>query len=1223
MKKAVQRVFSLALAGAMCALSVCAVPMASAASAEGKYYPDYATFAAEQVAGQELNTEIVQEGAVLLKNQDNALPLSSSERDVTLFGAASVSPCYGGGGSGSAAVSSYQTQITPQMGMERAGFRVNQRVLNFYANEYLPNQVLDTSNSEIHYAYSEPSAADLAVCEESYALYGDAAVVMIYGVGSEGTDRLRNQYNDGTKYDPAHDEKDGHTSPGHAHALELTDSEIDLINYVTERFDKVIVVLNTSNVIECGWLEDNDKVDGILWIGNPGVSGFEAMGGILSGQVNPSGRTADVYPADLTKDPTWYNFGDNSQQADGAVYQAHDANGNKLAGLVAGRASSDEGIPFVEYEENVYYGYFWYETLAADNGFAPVSDGSDPYYNRTNGVVYPFGYGLSYTTFRQEIVNTAATGTLDADSVVTVQVRVHNTGSVAGKEVVQLYNTAPYYNGSIEKPAVKLVAFGKTGLLQPGESEIVTLTVEAKELASFDWNDKNGNGFAGYELEAGTYTLSVRTDSHTVIANGTITRTVAGTGDDRHTGILYDGSTDALSYNGAGLANAEAIFSQDDIYYSASPVSANGNTIVDYVTRDAGLGGLKQPAAPAVDTAKYAQETIDNIEKFNVFTPDMDLNSTDEDYSVWQVDAIPEGWTQGTGTADANGRYAITLKDLLGVEITDQKWEDFMNQLTLDEMISFMSCNPGASETIGLPRIVSQDGPAQLKGGSSAGTFWCCETMIATAWNTDLAYQQGIMVANEGMLKGVDGWYGNAMNIHRSAFGGRNFEYYSQDPIHNAYIAAAVTRGATDKGLVTYIKHFAVNDLETCRESNDGIVVWCTEQAMREIYFKPFEYAIKYGNSNGVMTSYNRIGAVSADANYRLMNTLAREEWGFTGNFVSDANAVNARASREADGTYASQKYQDLVIRAGCVSLSGVRTTDLNGISWDASKRDGKGSVVYGDSQVEVINEYYAIRTIAQRFLYTELNDSFCFHNGIDTGAFTGSEIQKYTNQNVNESIAVSAAALNASCVSYAVTDGSLPAGLRLTADGTITGAAAEEGSFRFTVAATADYWIASEQQFTLNISSPFSIGDNALDSLKVGSEVDTQVDFALTGEYDTVEFSAEGLPEGLSLAADGTLYGTPAAEGEYSFTILVNATKGEGRQQQRGTFTKTYAVSVAGEPALAAAVPAPAADGGSSVSYGPVVGVSALVGIVCAALGTVVSHTVLRRRENDKAGKV
>jgi beta-glucosidase len=1134
----------------------------TALPASQKHIPDFDSFAEEQAAAEKVDQEIVEEGAVLLKNKGSSLPLKKSEMNVTTFGAASVSPCYGGGGSGSASASSYQEQITPEAGLKNAGFNVNPRLINFYTNEYLPSHpIKSTTNSEIHYAYSEPAAKDFASVEQSYSLYNDAAIVFVYGVGSEGTDRLRGEYNDGTTYSSTDDAKEGHTSPGVGHSLELTSSEIDLINYVTGKFDKVIVVLNTSNAIECGWLQDNDKIDGVVWIGNPGISGFNALGTILSGTVNPSGHLADVYPADLTKDPTWNNFGDNSQSGTNAVCIAYDSNGNRVSGLAAGRANTDQGVPSVEYEENVYYGYKWYETAAKQAGYfnttnLPAGE-TDAYYNRTNGVVYPFGFGLSYTSFDWKLTGTATTGTVVAGDEIKIQAEVTNNGSVAGKDVVQVYYSAPYINGEIEKSDVNLVTFAKTKVLEPGEKQIVNLSFDVKEMASFDWDDANKNSFKGYELDAGDYTITLRSDSHTV--KNTITRTVENT-------IKYDGSTTTLNYNGDGLANATTLFSNDDIYYTAAPKSANSNKIVNEVTR--ANSGLIQPVAPTIQTNMYADETLNQVKKFNVFTPDMDAGKTyadDKDYAWLEESSVGTNWTQGTGVKDSDGKYAIQASDMIGKDLSDSSWETFMNQLTYDEMAGLMGCQPNAISSIGLSRLSAADGPAQLKGGASVGTFWCCETLIGTTWNVDLASRQGQLVGNEGLLKGVLGWWGPAMNIHRSAFGGRNFEYYSQDGVHSGYMAAAVCGGATSKGLVTYAKHFAVNDQETFREANDGVIVWCNEQAMREIYLKPFEYAVKRGNCNGLMTSYNRLGAVSADVNYRLMNSLCRKEWGFKGNYVSDANAVNARSIQNADGTYGSQKFSDLVIRAGCVDLSGSNGR-LNSVTWDATKRDGKGDTIYTNNGAvtEIPNEYYAIRNIAQRFLYIEVN-SFGMNNCLNTSAFEGKDITGYKGQAVNQSIAVDAASTGADCISYSLASGTLPDGLSISSAGLISGTPTETGKFTFTVTATMDYYVTTTKQFTVEIISPFTVENDSFDNLKAGTEVDSKIDFALASSYNSTKFSVDSgsLPDGMSLAEDGVIYGTPTKAGEYTFTVKVVGTSGQGWWQRMVSFTQTYTVTV------------------------------------------------------------
>lgn len=1177
------------------------------------YYTDYATYQDEQTAAEELLEQIGEEGAVLLKN-NGALPFDSDVRYISMFGAASVDPCYGGGGSGAANFSSYQTKVTPQMALEDAGFKVNPRLVNFYENEYLPTHPKTaTDNSEIKYAYQEPSAEDLEAVEDSYSLYGDAALIFKYGSGSEGTDKLRDEYDDGVEYTDEENAMDGITSPTDTHNLEFTPREIELVNYVADHFDTVILVLNTGNAYEMSWMQDNDDIDGILWVGNPGTSGFASLGKLLNGTVSPSGHLADIYPADFTQDPSWYNYGDNVGTT--GVYQAYDKDGELVSGIPAGRVNADQGVPMVEYEEGIYYGYRWYETASVDGRFDEIAgsdvtlseympetdvygnETDDVYYNRYNGVVYPFGFGLSYADFSWTIDSYTVDstsyektdeGSIAADSTVTINVTVTNdSDTYAGKDVVQVYYNPPYTSGEIEKAPVNLIQFGKTKTLKPGESQKLSLSFDVKDMASFDYDNRaeSESGFCGYKLEAGDYAVSLNLDSHNVKDDCTITLNV---GSD----IEYDGSDEAHNWNAGYGETAEAIFSQDDIFNSKGLESATSTPIFNEVTRGE---GFLLPEAPTIETSKVSDEVLGYIADYNTFTPLED--KTTEASELWykEADDIPEGWMQGAGVADENGQYAILAPDMAGIDPTStdtvesdndaingltgaEAWEKFMNQLTFAELKAQMSCQAKATATIAMKAVSSADGPAQLKG-TPVGTYWCCETLIGTTWNTELAYKQGVMVGNEGLFQNKLGWWGPGMNIHRSPFSGRNFEYYSQDGVHSGYMAAAVVGGATSKGLITYAKHFAVNDQESFREANDGVATWVSEQAMREIYFKPFELAVKLGGCNGLMTSYNRIGAVSADVNYRLMQTLCRGEWGFKGNFVGDANAINARYY---DG--GTTKHDNLAIRTGCVTLGGAQ--QLAG-TWDATLRGGKGGIVFdpedymvdpngtshvpeGAEPVEDYSGYYAMRTIAQNFLYININ-TFALRNGIDTSVFATSDSavsldDAYAGVSYGSDVSVSLEEANASYLKYEVTSGSLPDGLTMSEDGTISGTPTEKGSSTFTVTMTADYFETATQSYTIDVVSPFTV-TGSLDNVALGdSDFEAQIAFNNASDYVNVTYSivSGSLPAGVSMATDGLIYGAPTEAGEFTFTVRMTG-QISGNRPTSVTFTETYTMTVSG----------------------------------------------------------
>ena len=516
-------------------------------AAQGKYYTDFSTIDEARELGEQLNIEVGSEGFVLLKNQDNTLPLSDTERNITLFGYRSSRLQTVGGGSG--AGDGFGHEWTLQESMEEAGLNVNEKLLNYYSSVDNPDALeLDPDT----YAAS---------IEGTFDFYGDAVLWTISRTGSEGRDLLTA-------------EVPGHSDPTE-HYLELDDNEKKVYEYLKElkqegRIQKFIVIVNSANAFELGDMQDDSDVDAIIWVGHPGNAGIAALGKILTGEVNPSGHLVDIFARDFTQDPTWSNFGSNVQNGlDNDVY--YDDNGTL----------TDSGYRSVEYREGIYIGYRWYETVAAD--MEAQSEGSGESWYQEN-VVYPFGYGLSYTTFDWELTGVAETAVIDAPNrTVTMQVKVTNTGDVAGKDVVQVYASQPYTDGGIEKAARVLMGFAKTDLLQPGESQVVQVQFVAQDMASYDYNDKNGNGFKGYELEAGDYIISINRNSHEVVDS--VVRTVESNGDDFHTGILCE--TDLTSGNAIGnvYSGGETVNGKNVERYKSTNEALEANEI----SREGGL----------------------------------------------------------------------------------------------------------------------------------------------------------------------------------------------------------------------------------------------------------------------------------------------------------------------------------------------------------------------------------------------------------------------------------------------------------------------------------------------------------------------------------------------------------------------------------------------------------------------------------------------------------
>ena len=928
----------------------------------GKYSTDYGTIEEERAAAKQLNIQVAAEGDVLMKNANNALPLNKSAK-VTLLGYKTNDIMMGGGGSGSGRPGQYGVdKTTLEIGLKEAGFKVNPATLNYYASNKkevgsLPDDVKAT-----------------------YKSYSDAAIVMFSRSGSEGSDEKT------------------YGVDGDKHYLEFTDVEKELIKHAKANFKKVILLVNSSNAMELAEVNaektaDNLGVDAILWIGHVGNDGAAAIGQILSGEVSPSGRTADIYAVDFTKDPTFFNFGNNGQNVDAEGNRLdtyiYDTDGNIATINDVGKGSGH--LYSVEYREGIYVGYRYYETKGE-------IEGGDWY---DNNVLYPFGYGLSYTTFTQEITeDIAPTATISkANSTITVKVKVTNTGSVAGKDVVQLYYTAPYTEGGIEKAHVNLAAFAKTDMLEPGESQTLTLQFVAQDMASFDWNDANENDFIGYELEAGDYIISLRNNSHDEIAS--VTRTVES--DIKCTTDYTTG------------AEITPLFTGEDGLEEYK--STNDTLEANMMTR---ADGLELPAPASKEDRTWSDGEIEEMQSQEKYYSYMD-----EETDPWYVESVPAGWDQASAAevaARKDGKTEIQLKDLFGKSYTEptlingvataatdadtKAWDEYLNQLSWTELatiVSYGGFGQPEIEAIGKNASGAYDAAAHpfwnggMFGGAQEpenqmGTNWCTPAVWGCTWNTDLLAEIGRMTANEALFFNTEALYGFSVNLHRSPFGGRNFEYLSEDGLLTGKLAAAACKEVSEMGLVTYTKHFMMNNQETNRNDTGGVMTWATEQAIRELYAKPYEIAVKEGNNSGFMTAFNRIGKSTCSTNWALLEGLTRNEWGFNGHNVTDYM------------DYAPYRYTNLMVRAGNeLPLGGpdkLIGKGKGGVSsftegtWDetnktvlvagnASDADaaesarvagGIGADCSAYEKVASPTQWYNVRKAAQRILYSMVN---------------------------------------------------------------------------------------------------------------------------------------------------------------------------------------------------------------------------------------------------------
>ena len=868
------------------------------------YTADYSSKEEVLKAANALNKEIVEEGITLLKNDNGALPLNKQSK-ITVFGKNSVNIAKGG--SGSNAGSTEAAKIVDFCGnLEQSGFVCNPVIESFYKDNSKsgsgrPNSPNMTDILTGFATGETPISSYTDEVKNSYKDYSDAAIVVISRIGGEGYDLPRSMFWNGKSYT---DWNGTETVPGARskddHYLQLDQNETDLINHACENFEKVIVVINSSSAMELGFLDDpshyayNEKIAGAIWIGHPGLSGAEALGKILCGDVTPSGRLADTYPRDFKQDPTWYNFGNNLVE-DGNRYITKNADGSYKA---------RKGW-FVEYREGIYTGYRYYETRADEAG--------EEWYK--NNVVYPFGYGLSYTPFGYEATPSETnTAVLTKDGKLVFEVEVTNMGDTyGGKEVVQLYYTAPYIDGEIEKAHVVLGDFVKTEYLEPGKSTKVTLEIDVRDMASYDWNDANGNGFKGYELDEGEYTFYIAKNAHGWAETDAISFTYTVP----EGGFTYD-KDDATGHE------IENLF--DDV----------SNHISEYLSRENNFANF--------DCLKGASEQAYRVASNEIITALGSNKPNDKSTDPWYTTTMPNQSAKPLRYEDAE----VKLWQLIGKSYDDPLWDKLLDQISVSEMVEMLARGNFRTlqiESIDKPLTTDADGPMgfSLFMGDAAvydTCYYATECVLAATWNVELAEDMGIMIGNEGLVgneKGdgrpYSGWYAPAMNLHRSQFGGRNFEYYSEDGFLSGMMASAVVKGANSKGVYTYVKHFVLNEQETNR-SGTGLVTWANEQSMRELYFKPFEMCVKEGGTTAMMSSFNRIGLTWTGCSYPLLTELLRDEWGFRGmvitDFVTTEPYMNSDKMVRAGGDLSLCNYGPVEDTTSATGVAAIRQATKN-----------------------------------------------------------------------------------------------------------------------------------------------------------------------------------------------------------------------------------------------------------------------------------------------------
>ena len=769
----------------------------------------------------EVAEEIMEDGIVLLKNE-SLLPLNETKK-LNIFGWESINPAYGGAGSGG--INDLYDIVSLNQGLENAGFSINQELVDFYNNYGADNPEMSIQKQS--WTLPEPPVdtySDELI--KSAKEYSDVAVVVLSRKAGEGHNDIPMDVRKAA-YDNNSDEYDDF--PEGEHYLQLSQTERDMVDMVCSNFDNVIVIYNGANQFELGFADEYPQIKSVVWCPGTGNVGFNALGKVFSGEVNPSGKTPDTFIYDMTTAPWWNNAEktEYTNLADMAV-----------EGMNAGTAQV-YAPAFTNYVEGIYVGYKYYETAAQEGAID---------YDKT--VQYPFGYGLSYTEFEQKM------GELEEkDGQISVDVEVTNTGDVAGKDVVEVYYKPPYTNGGIEKSSANLIEFAKTDLLQPGETQTVTVTFSIEDMASYDENHAKA-----YVLEKGDYVISINSDSHTVLDQKTYTA-----GDD----VVYKGENKRAS---------------DDI--AASNVFENAKGDVTYLSRADHFANYEE-ATKAPASAELGEPYVSEYHLNSNFDKTTYLN--DED-------VMP------TTGAD-NG---LTLADMRDADYDDPRWEKLLDQLTVDEManmIAMAGYQTAAMDSVGKVATLDFDGPAAINNNfTGVGSIgFPIEVVVASTWNKELAQAWGECMGKISQEMGAEGWYAPGMNTHRTAFGARNYEYFSEDGVLSGNMGAKAVEGARNYGVYSYIKHFAMY------EGNAKMVsVWSNEQAIREIYLKPFEISVKQGGANAVMVSWSFLGDKWTGESSNLMKTVLRDEWGFRGMALTDFFRNNGHGFMNADAALAN-----------------------------------------------------------------------------------------------------------------------------------------------------------------------------------------------------------------------------------------------------------------------------------------------------------------------------
>ena len=953
-----------------------------------------------KVLAEKVATQIADEGTVLLKN-DGFLPMKGNEK-ISVFGKSSVNMSrFAGSAIGGTVL---LKSIDLYSSLENAGFKTNQTLRDFYKNDTKSGKGRTNGNtgwtgvSEVTIGETSISSYSTDIIN-TFSQYNDAAIFVITREGSEGCDIKTYDARD-TKDSPATEK----------HALELSDNESALYSFLHEHFNHIIIILDTSSSFECDQFQKDPKTSAVIWTGGySGDVGLGTIGKILNGSVNPSGRTVDTWARDFTKNPAFKNFSDNAQTnivTDSVGNRTHvpqdtmyKPNGDPVRSPGTLNAETYEWVDetnkvvkygvngvrpssFVKYEEDIYIDYRYYETVYDDKAVSDTA-AAETWYSGDEGVVYPFGYGLSYTKFTQTIESINYN---ENNNAVTTKVRVKNIGEKAGKEVVQLYLNAPYTKGGIEKASTVLCAFGKTQILKPKEYETIELKLNLQDFASYDAFDANHNGFKGYELEKGDYFLTLKHNAHDRFndedSSNLVERKIALSEDikisvDRHTGKEV---TNQFTYDAFSFFNT--LPTENDIKFTRLSRNDKLETII----------GDNSVASRTLKENSRVEEYLTH--KFTI--EDVDLVSNSEyishDVFVSKDTAVEKGFRQKQQALNQSERTQAS--EMIGVSFDDEaRWNSFLNEFTYNELLKYVSgsISSPSQSSIALKYGSEGNGP----GKYSYVQFPSSSTLAAT-YNVELAADYGECVGEEANLSGKYGWWAPYATIRRSPFVGRSLYYYSSDPLLAGKMVANTIKTAGEKGVVCYVNGFGLGNQEKNRE---GGIVYASEQAIREIYLKSFQYAVEEGKAVAITTSYQRVGLVEAANNYPLLNNILKNEWGFKGVVMGDM--THSRNGYIDFDCFENINYRLLSGLSDQIDTNNNWFKNNMNCSWDDDAFDGNGAPVFihEGTTVESYSWWNAVRNSAKARLYVAINYVDIKGNNL----LSNDNIQIVTNFNADE----------------------------------------------------------------------------------------------------------------------------------------------------------------------------------------------------------------------------